>query len=230
MPSRFTVKQLVENGYYHVYNRGVEKRNIFCTKSDYKYFLFLLKSYLTSPDELEKTKKGLNPQQKLSTLQRGRYESEIDLLAYALMPNHFHLLLQQRSKEGLSGFMKSVSNNYTSYFNKRYDRVGPLFQGRYKGVLVKSDEYLIHLSRYIHLNPRAEKEKNRNPLQGFTSYEDYLGTRSTDWLKADIVLKMFLDPENLTIEKHASYREFVENYNAERIVRDCLGNLIIESL
>jgi len=224
MPSRFIVKKMMQNSCYHVYNRGVEKRDIFCDERDYKFFLYLLKNYLT---KLEDLKKGLNPLPEGSTLQRGRFSDSVDLLAYALMPNHYHLILKQTEANILPEFMKSLANNYVGYFNKRYDRVGTLFQGRYKAILIEDDDYLIHLSRYIHLNPR----KRFNPLEDkeeYSSYKEYLGKRNTKWIKPDFILGLFNSTEEMTLGGYKQYKEFVEDFNIDKSEKEYLGKLVIE--
>lgn len=215
MPSKYIIKQSTENGIYHVYNRGVEKRDIFCDDHDYKYFLYLLKSYLTPMKE----RTGLDPAQG-PTLQREKpdYSNEIELMAYCLMSNHFHLLLKQMNKDSMSKFMKSVGTNYSMYFNRKYNRVGGLFQGNYKGILVENDDYLLHLSRYIHLNPVA---KGLNPAQGptleeglvdwYSSYGDYIGKRNTRWLNSRYILDYFQKSGQDSLNKMNSYKSFVED-------------------
>lgn len=137
MPAKNSIKQYVENGYYHLYNRGVEKRNIFLDDQDYSVFLGYIKQYL-GPHE------GSDPKSLVD---------DIDLIAFCLMPNHFHFLAKQKTIDGITKFMRAICTNYVMYFNKKYERVGTLFQGKYKGVLLDNDTYLLHLSRYIHLNP-----------------------------------------------------------------------------
>src|SRR3989338_6348834 len=122
MPSRNSVKIYVENAYYHVYNRGVEGRDIFQDDEDYKVFLGFVKRYLTvlAQDEVQpqQRKRGQRIQWKQKL-----YE-ELQLTAYCLMPNHFHLLLKQKSKEGMTKFIRALMNSYVRYFNLKYKRIG----------------------------------------------------------------------------------------------------------
>lgn len=148
MPSHFIVRRFHENGYYHIFNRGVEKRIIFLDKQDYQMFIYYLFIYL-SP--LEKVLISF-PALPIRLYNKNLY-SQVKLTSYCLMPNHFHLLLFQNTTDGISKLIKQVTNGYTLYFNERYKRVGGLVQGRFKAVEVENDEQLIHLSRYIHLNP-----------------------------------------------------------------------------
>lgn len=123
----------------------------------------------------------------------------------------------------MESFMRSIATRYSSYFNKKYDRVGPLFQGRYKAVLVNNDRYLLHLSRYIHLNP---SEYTNDLVKAYSSYADYLDLRRTSWIKPDIILKFFNEKTILEITKVNSYKSFVENYKKDS--SEVLGKLTLE--
>ena len=206
MPAKHSIKVYKENGIYHVYNRGVNKDVIFKDDRDYRYFLHLIKLYLTEPEsegDGQKTSRGE------SVIQRGRFQQEIEILAYALMPNHLHLLLKQAGLKSASEFMRSLLTNYSIYFNKRYGRLGPLYQGRFKAILVEDDDYLLHLSRYIHLNPRC---RGTHPLtrREYTSYEDYLGERKTAWVNTGLILDYFKSGDN-SFSHFASYKAFIED-------------------
>jgi hypothetical protein len=139
------------------------------------------------------------------------------------MPNHFHLLLKQNNKRSMEGFMRSVITRYAQYFNKKYDRVGPVFQGRYKAVIIENDSYLLHLSRYIHLNPLVNVS---DLTKAYSSYSEYLGLRKTEWLKPDIILKLFDNPVNPELIKVNNYKSFVEVYKIDS--SKLLGGLILE--
>ena len=226
MPQRNSIKTYVKNGFYHIYNRGVEKRIIFKNTQDYKVFLKYLKECLSLPQNKEKLNtiftlqgasfKGVPRQPK-------NYYKNIFLEAYCLMPNHFHLLIKQLDQKSIEGFMRSLATRYSMYFNKKYNRVGKLFQGRYKAVLITDDSYLLHLSRYIHLNPL---ECTDNLVGAYSSYADYLGLRKTKWIKPKIILNYFnhkLAPE---FKKFNSYKDFVEKYKVDSA--DILGRLTLE--
>jgi putative transposase len=200
MPSRNVIKKYVDGGVYHVYNRGVDKQKIFKDKQDYKFFLSLMKIYLEKPaDNL----KGFNPfsiQYRGSAIKQGVFSQRVCLLAFALMPNHYHLLIKVEDGPAITEFMKSVMTIYVMYFNKKYNRVGSLFQGVYKAVLVEGDEYLIHIARYIHLNPiensktRAITDKDLDKiLDGFNSYTYYVGLNNAAWVKPNFILSYFRD-------------------------------------
>src|SRR5205823_2392041 len=112
------------------------------------------------------------------------------LLAFALMPNHFHLLVKQRTTDGIIKFMRRLNTSYAMYFNKKYNRVGSLFQGNYKGIIVTTDEYLVHASRYIHRNPYKLSSTDIN-FNEYTSLSYYSGIKNTSWVKPLEVLQYF---------------------------------------
>src|SRR3989344_5405375 len=155
MPAKNSRKQYHENSYYHLYNRGVEKRKIFLDDQDYTVFLSYLKEYLLPKDEKalkELLGSDISYKEKDSVLKKLRLKNfvdEISLVAYCLMPNHFHMLVKQRSADAIDAFMSSLNTRYSMYFNRKYDRVGSLYQGVYKAVLIETDEQLLHLTRYI---------------------------------------------------------------------------------
>lgn len=213
MPAKNSQKFYVSDGFYHLYNRGVEKRIIFVDHQDYAVMLSYLKEYLSPKPEKELRNQLLDPflspsekQKIMYAIQRNNFLKEITLITYALMPNHFHLLIKQHQETSMDQFMNSLFTRYTSYFNKKYARVGPLFQGVYKAVRVLSDEQLLHLSRYIHKNHLALKGVTFKTLsEQYNSYAEYLDLRKTPWINSKVILDYFSkkDPSG-------SYRSFVE--------------------
>jgi len=231
MPRKNVRKIYVKDGIYHIYNRGVEKRVIFLEDNDYKYFLKLLKDSLSIPSQPPKinftvtfkgqTFKGVPRQPK-------NFTDKIILLAYCLMPNHFHLLIKQTNDTTIKKFMQSVSTRYSMYFNKKYDRVGSLFQSAYRAILVQEERYLLHLSRYIHQNPSELGQKLKD---SYSSYADYLNLRNTNWINKTIILSNFNNKKvnSLNIPSHInSYQSFVED--SEVVSEDMLGNIILDDL
>ena len=223
VPAKNSIKLYLADSYYHIYNRGVEKRKIFQDDEDYKVFLSYLKIYLEPPKEQEKTEFKIN-----STVFRGvkrplnNFNSQIELIVYCLMPNHFHLLVYQKTEKAMEFFMRSLGTKYSQYFNKKYDRVGYLFQGTYKAVLVEKDPYLLHLSRYIHRNPFKV-----TPLRdAYSSYEEFLGIRKTAWVKSQKILEYFKTAQKTSMKEAHSYQSFVEDYAQDP--KDILGDLTID--
>lgn len=165
MPCKNIVKIYDVDSYYHIYNRGVEKRKIFLDDQDYSVFLALIKRYLSHDS---------------CAVRQGRtYEclaEDVELVSFCLMPNHFHLMLYQIKMNAVTKLLRAICSSYVTYFNQKYGRVGTLFQGNFKAVKVNSDEYLLYLSRYIHRNPADYLHWE------WSSLVYWLGVRKADWL------------------------------------------------
>lgn len=211
MAAKNSIKILTSNTFYHVYNRGVEKRKIFLDQQDFSVFLSYLKSYLEPKDEtilwkiINFPQSSWREKDKASKeLHLKNYFGQLELVCYTLMPNHFHLLIKQINPS-LNSFMNSLGTRYSMYFNKKYKRSGVLFQDVYKAVTVESEEQLLHLSRYIHLN------KKLKPFH--SSLPDYLGKQNTNWIKHHHVLEYFskTNPAN-------SYKEFLETPKTDSFI------------
>ncbi len=207
MPSRHRIKNYLENSYYHIYNRGVEKRKIFLDEQDYAVFLSYLKEYLLPKDEehLRKRLASLSTLYKekdkiIKLLHLNNFADEIVLLAYCLMPNHFHLFIKQKSALSIDKFMQSLATRYSMYFNKKHQRVGSLYQDIYKALPITTDEQFLYLSKYIHQQALAMQGSTlqghvpSGTWQGWkqpSSYDDYLGKRKTVWIHPEEILAYF---------------------------------------
>lgn len=136
------------NEFYHIYNRGVEKRDIFIDEADYFRFILGIASFNDSQctSNLHRIHDVLQLKEQLIK------HPIVEIICYSLMPNHYHILLRQIADNGISRFMQKLGIGYTKYFNKRYNRIGVLFQGVFKAKHISKNEYLLQLSRYIHLN------------------------------------------------------------------------------
>lgn len=182
-------KHIISEGeYYHLYNRGVEKRNIFLTQEDRNRFKKLL--YLANGTESFVYRDIAN--KRLKDIDRGN--PLVAIAAWVLMPNHFHIFVKEITSRGTAAFMEKLCTGYSSYFNKRHDRVGPLFQGRYKSQHVTEDTHLKYLFAYIHLNPlkliepewkerssiNLEKAKKYISAYKHSSYRSYLDADRED--------------------------------------------------
>jgi putative transposase len=152
MPFRRTPFQT--GNFYHIYNRGNNRQNIFFERENYLHFLRLMREHLAT--------------------------NGVDILAYCLMPNHYHFLAYLQD-DNLSAAMHRLSVSYTKAINKRFDRCGVLFQGRFQSIHVNDTDYLIHLSRYIHLNPVKAGFVDRAEEWEFSSYLEYAGLRYHKW-------------------------------------------------
>lgn len=173
--------------FYHLYNRGTDKRNVFTSRFDRDRFLALL--YLANQDGAVDLK--LQGQTLSEVIQERTGAPLVEIVAYCLMPNHFHLLIRELEEGGISKFMQKLTTGYTMYFNKRHDRSGALFQGTFKATHVADDRYLRYLISYIHLNPIkliepkwketgiTDKAHAERYLETYmlSSYLDYLGKK-----------------------------------------------------
>src|SRR3972149_9420488 len=147
---------LVTDEIYHVFNRGIPRQPIFLTKRDYERFMEILRYYLPVKPPIRYSKFL-----RLTIEQRRQFFSPthndlppaVTCIAYCLMPNHFHLLLRQEIDGGISKYLANISNSYTRYVNTKMKRQGPLPQGKFKAVRIENNEQLLHVARYIHLNP-----------------------------------------------------------------------------
>jgi putative transposase len=164
--------QIAPEEFYHLYNRGVEKRKIFLCRADYERFEALL--YLANQSEPVDLKYQGRSFVEMCEVRAG--ESLVEVVAYCLMPNHFHLLVRERVEGGIAKFMQKVTTGYTMYFNKRNERSGALFEGTYKARHVSDDRYFRYLISYIHLNPIKlfDSKWKENDIQNRTGAERYL--------------------------------------------------------
>jgi len=217
MPAKNSLKVYAPNSYYHVYNRGVNKQAIFEDEQDYGVFLSYLKTYLLPRDERALQEQLADPRLSykeknkiVRILRLNNFSSEITLISYCLMPNHFHFLLKQTEPTSIDRFMNSLGTRYTMYFNKRYKRVGPLYQNVYKAVLVESEEQLLYLTSYIHRNPIKKLALKGDAFRAAilkqpSSYLEYLEERKTDWVHPKEVINFFSRKN-----PRLSYQSFVE--------------------
>lgn len=178
MPYR--VVPIVSGQIYHVCNRSIAKQPIFLQTNDYKRGLELADFYRFDklPMRFSYYKRMAGDQKKDFLLRRkSLYPKRVEILAYCLMPNHVHFLLRQLTEQGITHFMSNFQESYAKYFNLRSGRTGGLFQSMFKAVRIEDDEQLMHVTRYIHLNPvTAFIVKDFNALQNYSwcSYKEYI--------------------------------------------------------
>ena len=184
--------------YYHVFNRGNNRQNIFLDEQDYDNFYKRLKLVLSRGSDVDKTDRKTYSGYRLRL--RPFDPDDFDIVCYCLMPNHFHFLIRQNGEAGIDKLMLKICTSYASYFNKKHERIGHIFQDNFKAKHVDSDAYVKILSAYIHLNP--DKPFNYQ----FSSLPDFLGRRSGKILDKKILLSFFQDSEKV-------YFNFLKNYN-----------------
>jgi len=224
MPAKNSQKSYTANGYYHIYNRGVEKRKIFLDDIDYRVFLSYLKEYLLPKDTntlitiLSNPKSSpKNKHDATKLLRMNNFFGDITLISHCLMPNHFHFLIHQNTPNAMDSFMNSIGTRYTMYFNRKNQRVGTLYQGVYKAVLIRTDEQLLQISRYIHRNSlelalKGLAFKGSPFMIQPSSYPEYIGLRKTEWLHPEPILEYFSKSiKNLSYESFVNQDESLEN-------------------
>ena len=193
MPLR--VVPFVNGEYYHVFNRGVAKMQIFNVFYDYKRFIKTMVYY-----SIEGPKPKFSIFSPTTTILDTKNKI-VEIICYCLMSNHFHFLLRQIRKGGITEFASKLSNSYTKYINTKNNRVGPLLQGDFKAVHVDTNEQLLHLSRYIHLNPLVGFVTRDLDFYRWSSYHEYVGDDNSGICDKKIILDQFKSKED--------YKQFV---------------------
>lgn len=201
MPRRKT--PIVTNEIYHVFNRSIASVPIFQNNSDYLRMISLFNYYRFSKPPLRFSHYRHLPLKARKEYIRKLYKNGsllIDIYSFCLMPNHLHLLLKQRSKDGISQFVGKVQNAYARYFNTKHDRSGSLFNSMFKVVRTENDEQFIHVMRYIHLNPLTSyiiKEAKDLENYKWNSFGIYIGNFSYPFVNTEFALQLFKSKEKL---------------------------------
>jgi len=200
MPGRGII--LATENIYHVLNRGIASQPVFLDKRDYKRALEAMLFYQNIRPPLKYSMFLLQSRERREVILknlRQRRNFWVEILAFCFMPNHFHILVRQSTNSGTSRFLSNFTNSYTRYFNTRHKRKGPLFQGKFKAVRIETDEQLLHVSRYIHLNPYSSYlVGNFDQLidYPFSSLSEYLKENETDRCQEEQVLVGFKSRED----------------------------------
>lgn len=172
---------IFENAYYHVMNRGAGRENIFCDEQDKQMFI--------------------------ETLSEACQQYKIEVHAYCLMDNHYHILIKT-PEANISRAMRHLNGVYTQRYNRKHGTDGALFRGRYKAILVDSDAYLLHLSKYIHLNPLSARMVEALEAYPWSSYLAYIGKKPAgEWLVRDEVYAQLTHKQ----DKAKRYHEFIHD-------------------
>ncbi len=213
------------NFYYHVYNRGVEKRTIFETDRDHQRFSDTLCYYLHDQEVSFALFQRFNKEKKkiyLETNPQNLSTRRVHLIAHCLMPNHFHLLLKGARYDGITLFLSDISNSHTRYFNIKNERVGRLFQGPFKSKEISDEGSLLQVSRYLHINPLPAGLAKNPEDYPYSSYKTWIGQGKSSLLSLGLIsgwLKKFGGPEK--------YKKFVEAKIGQDPKRG-IENLILE--
>jgi len=222
--------QFANDQYYHIYNRGVDKRQIFLQHKHYYRFIHDLYEFndlnvaievrlpigsRTSIDHHG----SLTPVGSRASISRKKRERLVEIVCFCLMPTHFHLILKQLIDKGISKFMHKLGTGYVNYFNGEQKRTGTLFEGRFKSILIENDEYLMHLSRYIHLNcidliePKWKENGIKNWENAVEFLRNYKWSSYLDYIGRDNVPSV-IDNEFLLgyFDNKKEYSQFVVNW------------------
>jgi putative transposase len=200
--------QFISNGYYHIFNRGVDKRKVFLRYGHYSRFLHTIRSLLDTGSATERSIKN----------QSLALKYKINIICYCLMPNHYHFLIQQIEDGGISEFMHNLNTSYTLYFDKNNNRTGRLFEYTFKAKEIDSDETLLHISRYIHLNPRIGKIVQDLSFYPWSSYLEYIGEKDEPFCQKEIILAHFgNDPKKYEafVNDQVSYAQLLHQIEHE---------------
>ena len=203
-------KEFLQGGYYHIYNRGNNKQPIFLDRQDYLNFFKRIKLILGLPVP-EFSRSPLVTQGDSFDISRQSKSLHIkpfipnsfSILSNCLMPNHFHFLIGQNTAIGIDRFISKLCTSYSAYFNRKYNRVGHVFQDAFKAKPIESDEYLIYLSAYIHNNPDKPAQYQ------YSSFPDYIGERTNELYDTGFLLGMFNNDRE-------AYKRFVLGFSQEQ--------------
>lgn len=219
---------ITPGGYYHIFNRGNNKQPTFLDNRDRARFLFLI-MHLQSPAIFQNISRQVAHYVKNSAFNIGGEDElkivqnrEVKIISFALMPNHFHLMVSELKSRGIAHYMQRVLCAYTKYFNTRHERSGHLFQGPYKAVHIKDNRQLLYLSSYIHKNPKEINEwKNKEHLYPWSSYQDFV--KENRWgklLQQNIILDQFSNKKE--------YGYFVKSSLAKELKNNLNDKLLID--
>ena len=188
-------KNFAPGNILHIYNRGNNKEKIFFDKQDYQAFLFRIGlCFEFTAEELNKEKLIALPYSRIRI--NGMGKNNFKLYAFSLMPNHFHLLIEQIGDVSISKLMLKICTSYAKYVNKKYKRVGHVFQDQFKAVLIENDPQLIWVSAYIHMNAVKDKLVKHPSEYLWSSYNDFASDRNLPIVNKELLLSIFKNKEN----------------------------------
>lgn len=201
--------------FYHIYNRGVDKRPVFLDAEDISRFYKSMQEFNTEKPIGSIFENSFVKKDKLGS----RTSKLVNFVSYCLNPNHYHFVLEQIFENGIEKFLQRIGTGYTKYFNNKYKRSGCLFQGAFKSSHINTNEYLLHVSAYVNLNNRVHKINDKK--LNISSWNEYTNESNNNFCKKDIIIKQFKNLEE--------YKNFAEN-SLEDILRRKDSEKEIENL
>jgi putative transposase len=205
MPKKNSLKHYRTGQYYHLYNRGANQQNIFLESADYDYFLSLFQRHLDDRPSTDQSGRHFH-----------KYDTEVEMVAFCLLSNHFHLLCYLKEPAGIVHLMRSVMTAYTMYFNRKYSRSGKLYESAFLAAPIETETYLWHVSRYIHLKPL---DINQNfKLYPYSSLTYFAGPARASWLHQERLIQTSADRQE--------YVDFVADETTMRQDMKYLKNIL----
>lgn len=218
-------KEFVNNQFYHIYNRGTDKRKVFLDNLDYHRFLLSMELMNDEKDGLMiawRDYKTTNPSDDLESFLRLNLRERkplVNFTCYSLLPNHYHLILEQISEKGIEKFMQRLGTGYTMYFNKKNKRTGALFQGRFKASHIKTTHHLEYLSAYVNCNSEVHGIA-RSEVYRWSSFPEYISKRKKGLCESGkkIILDDFRGPEDYKKYAKENAKHFREKKLDEKMM------------
>ncbi len=220
MPAKYRLKDYKVDSYYHIYSKGIDGRKIFEDEEDYLFFERLMETYTSDAEPESGPYKQARPSM-LAHKKKMSLMGNVEIGAYCLMPDHYHILVHQRQRNAITQLMRRINTAYVMYFNRKYRRKGTLFEGNYKAVRIDDETALVYLSKFIHLNPVSRVVKRFGPVETVmgtrpeeylhSSYNTYIGTKHNKWI--------YPVPGTYDTEKYRRFSEDVRE-SGEKYLKD----------
>lgn len=198
---------LITGSVYHIFTKSIAGYKIFRSARDYSRMMEMIKFYRhEKPPVKFSIYQTMYERDDFSGKYLSNKENLVEMIAYCIMPTHLHMVLAQLKDRGISVYMKNLLDSYTRYFNIKNERKGPLWQGRFKSVLVEGDEQLLHLTRYIHLNPTSDHFVEMTADWPYSSYHEFLGTNEEKICNFSPYLNIEPKRYKIFVEERRSYQ------------------------
>ncbi len=204
---------LLKEGFiYHVFTKSIEGYKVFRKKTEYSRFLETMKFYrYMSPPARFSVYLRLKDRERFFQNYLSNCDLLVDILAYCLMPTHIHFLLVPLHEGGISEYMKRILDSYSKYFNLKNDRKGPLWQSRFKHVLIETEEQLMHTTRYIHLNPATDHLVEKPEDWNYSSYREFIGIEDDRICSFEKYMEIETGQYKKFVEEQIDYQRALKN-------------------